>query len=120
MMTATQVSGDIDRDFRIFSMNVDTSNLRPLIDRLLPDQGAIEVQRDVPGKEHAWHSHDTDETLVILDGSVRFYWDRGETICTRGTVISLPAGMVHGSVALEEGATYLIAFHNARLSHHDW
>lgn len=106
-------------DFRIFTMQTDTENLRPLIEKLLPDQGAIEVQRDVPGKEHAWHSHDTDETLVILDGSVRFYWDQGEKICSKGTVISLPAGMKHGSVALENGATYLIAFHAAaKFTHH--
>lgn len=108
----------MERDFRIFSTRVETSNLRPLLNRLLPDQGAIEVQRDVPGKEHAWHRHTTDETLVILEGSVRFYWDAGEKICGPGTVISLPAGMLHGSVALDEGAVYLIAFHQVNLPHH--
>ncbi len=107
-----------DTDFRIFSMETDTSDLAPLIEKLLPDQGAIEVQRDVPGKEHAWHTHETDETLVIIDGSVRFYWDRGEKVCGKGTVISLPAGMPHGSLALDDGATYLIAFHAAKLTHH--
>lgn len=107
-----------ETDFRIFSMETDTSELAPLIEKLLPDQGAIEVQRDVPGKEHAWHTHETDETLVIIDGSVRFYWDQGEKVCGKGTVISLPAGTPHGSVALEDGATYLIAFHAARLTHH--
>ncbi|MXQ06387.1 cupin domain-containing protein [Alphaproteobacteria bacterium GH1-50] len=99
-------------------METDVTDLRPLIERLLPDQGCIEVQRDVPHKEHAWHHHDTDETLVILDGAVRFYWDGGERICTPGSVISLPAGVRHGSVALEDGATYFIAFHNANLTHH--
>ncbi len=107
-----------DCDFRIFSTEIDTGDLRPLIEQLLPDQGAIEVQRDVPGKEHAWHTHDTDETLVILDGRVRFYWDQGEKICGPGTVISLPAGTLHGSVALEEGATYLIAFNAVKFTHH--
>jgi len=117
-MTREAVADATEMDFRIFSTSVDTSNLRPLIERLLPDQGSIEVQRDVAGKEHAWHSHDTDETLVIIDGTVRFYWDQGEKICTPGTVISLPAGMMHGSIALEGGATYLIAFQAARLTHH--
>lgn len=105
-------------DFHIFSMHTDTTELSPLIEQLLPDQGAIEVQRDVPGKEHAWHTHETDETLVIINGSVRFYWEGGEKVCGRGTVISLPAGTLHGSTALEDGATYLIAFHAARLTHH--
>ncbi len=108
----------MDQDFRIFSTTVNIDNLRPLLMRLLPDQGAIEMQRDVPGKEHAWHRHKTDETLVILEGQVRFYWDQGEKICGPGTVISLPAGMMHGSVALDSGAVYLIAFHQVNLPHH--
>ena len=115
---ANTAPSPVDSDFRIFSTTIDTSDLRPLIERLLPDQGCIEVQRDVAGKEHAWHRHATDETLVILDGRVRFYWDQGETVCGPGTVISLPAGTLHGSVALEGGATYLIAFHNADLARH--
>ncbi len=117
-MTDEALADAAERDFRIFATKVDTTNLRPLLEQLLPDQGAIEVQRDVAGKEHAWHSHDTDETLVILDGEVRFYWDGGDKICGPGTVISLPAGMLHGSVALDRGATYFIAFHNAKLRHH--
>lgn len=113
------VHESMESDFRIFSTKADASDLKGLVDSLLPDQGAIEVQRDVAGKEHAWHRHTTDETLVILEGSVRFYWDQGEKICSKGTVISLPAGMLHGSVALEDGATYLIAFTQASLTHHD-
>lgn len=108
----------IERDFRIFSARVETDDWQALIHQLLPDQGAIEVQRDVPGKEHAWHAHDTDETLVILEGGVRFYWEGGETTCGPGTVIALPAGMRHGSVALARGAVYLIAFHDAKLVYH--
>lgn len=118
-MSLQAVQDATERDFRIFSARVDTSDLGPLIHKLLPDQGAIEVQRDVPGKEHAWHSHTTDETLVILEGSVRFYWETGETICGPGSVIALPAGMMHGSVAQEQGAVYLIAFHDAKLVYHD-
>lgn len=105
----------IESDFRIFSTQIDTSEWKSLITRMLPDQGCVEVQRDVAGKEHAWHRHATDETLVILDGEVRFYWDQGEKICGPGTVITLPAGTLHGSVALAGGATYLIAFHQVEL-----
>ena len=105
-------------DFNIFSAHVDTSDLQSLLDRLLPDQGAIELQRDVEGKEHTWHRKTTEETLVILKGALRFYWDQGETICGPGTVISLPAGMLRGTVALKGGATYLIAFHQVDLPQH--
>lgn len=102
-------------DVRIHFRQVDVENLPDLIAKSLPDQGAIEVQRDVPGKEHFWHHHDTDETLVVLDGHLRFYWDQGERVCAPGDMISLPAGMHHGSEALESGATYLIAFHRLQL-----
>lgn len=81
----------------------------PIISRLLPHQGSIEVQHDQAGKEHAWHTHPTNETLVILEGRVRFYHEAGERICAPGDVIHLPAHVRHGSVALEGGAIYLIA-----------
>jgi|GEM_PF-1577159 Uncharacterized conserved protein, contains double-stranded beta-helix domain len=81
----------------------------PIITRLLPHQGSIEVQHDQAGKEHAWHTHPTDETLVILEGKVRFYHEAGERICEPGDVIHLPAEVRHGSVALDGGAVYLIA-----------
>jgi len=77
---------------------------------LLPSQGCIEVQRDAPGKEHRTHSHPTDETLIIVEGAMTVYADGVETLCTKGDVIDLPAGTVHGSTASSEGAVYLIAF----------
>lgn len=85
------------------------SSAAPIIARLLPHQGSIEVQHDQEGKEHAWHTHPTNETLVILEGKVRFYHEAGERICTPGDVIHLPAHVRHGSVALDGGAVYLIA-----------
>lgn len=80
-----------------------------IISQILPHQGSIEVQNDQPGKEHAWHTHPTDETLVILEGSVKFYFDDGERICKSGDIIHLPANKRHGSIALDEGCIYLIA-----------
>lgn len=100
----------------IHPSKVDPANIGGLIIKSLPEQGCIEVQRDVPGKEHAWHEHKVDETIVVLDGSLRFYWSDGERICFPGDVISLPAGSPHGSQALEQGATYLIAFHTVTLT----
>lgn len=89
---------------------VDVSVLPYEISSMLPVQGSIEVQRDAPGKEHSMHIHETDETLLILAGSLRFYWDGGEKICQPGDAIRLPAGTRHGSVALADGAIYAIAF----------
>lgn len=89
---------------------VDHTDLAALIFRSLPDQGNIEVQRDVPGKEHVWHTHTTDETIVVLDGALKFYSEEGERLCLPGDVIALPAGTPHGSQALADGAVYVIAF----------
>jgi len=80
-----------------------------LIFRMLPVQGSIEIQHDAAGKLHDWHAHDTDETLIILHGSVRFFSEVGERLCRPGDVIKLPCGVRHGSEALGEGAIYLIA-----------
>jgi hypothetical protein len=88
---------------------VSVSALPHEIFSMLPAQGSIELQRDAPGKEHAWHTHPTDETLLILAGSLRFYWEGGERICRPGDAIRLPAGTRHGSVALADGAVYAIA-----------
>jgi len=116
MIHARDISCDQTDGARpIFSPRLETADLRPLLKQLLPDQGSIEIHRDVAGKEHAWHRHGADETLVILDGYVRFYWDQGERLCGPGTMISLPAGTMHGTVALEGGATYAIAFHQVNL-----
>ncbi|MCA0400050.1 MAG: cupin domain-containing protein [Proteobacteria bacterium] len=100
----------------IHKAKADIKDISALITKTLPNQGCIEVQRDVPRKEHVWHQHKVDETIVVLDGSLRFYWSEGECLCFPGDVISLPAGSPHGSEALDDGATYLIAFHNVSLS----
>lgn len=94
----------------------DVNDLANLILGILPEQGSIEVQRDAPGKLHDWHKHDTDETLIIIGGAIRFFWENGETTCKPGDVINLPAGDRHGSEALGDGATYLIAFRRIGLA----
>jgi len=99
----------------IYRQKLEPARIPDLIFNALPNQGCVEIQRDVPGKEHAWHTHETDETIVVLDGSLRFYWEQGERICFPGDVISLPCGALHGSVALDKGAVYLIAFHAVKL-----
>lgn len=105
-------------DHGLLFSHVDVAHLRGLLDRVLPDQGAITVQRDVEGKDHAWQRTSCEETVVILDGALRVYWDQGEKICGAGSVISVPAGAMRGSTALKGGATYLIASHTVNLPAH--
>lgn len=87
----------------------DLNDLASLIMSCVPDQGCVEIQHDQEGKEHPWHAHQEHETIVILEGRLRFYWTQGEEICCAGDVIKLFKGTKHGSVALEGGAKYLIA-----------
>ena len=81
----------------------------PAILALLPAQGCIELQRDAAGKVHHFHTHPVDEILVIIKGELNFKWEDGERICRAGDTILLPAGTLHQSEALEEGAVYAIA-----------
>jgi quercetin dioxygenase-like cupin family protein len=81
----------------------------PAILDLLPAQGSVELQRDAAGKVHAFHTHPVDEILMIISGRLKFTWEGGERVCGAGDKILLPAGTLHQSVALEEGAIYAIA-----------
>ena len=81
----------------------------PAILALLPEQGCIELQRDSAGKVHHFHTHPVDEILVIISGRLNFKWEDGERVCRAGDTIFLPAGTLHQSEALAEGAVYAIA-----------
>lgn len=103
------------RDVSIKRINIGNSSLWSIVERLLPPQGCIEVQHDASGKEHSWHHHNNDETLVIINGGIHFYWNDNEKFCESGDVISLPSGIRHKSVAIENGAVYLIVFQHIDL-----
>ena len=103
-------------DVRIKTSLVNSKNLTGIINACLPKQGAIEVQHDQEGKEHSWHTHDTDETIIVIDGMLKFCWQGGETICHAGDVIELPKGVRHKSIAINGNAKYIITFKHVDLS----
>lgn len=84
-------------------------NLATVIFDMLPAQGEIKIQQDMPGKVHDWHVHDTHETLVVLQGKMNFCSQAGEKMCRPGDIIHLPRNTPHRSVASDEGAVYLIS-----------
>jgi mannose-6-phosphate isomerase-like protein (cupin superfamily) len=84
-------------------------SIDPTILDLLPAQGCVELQRDAGGKVHHFHTHPVDEILVIIQGRLKFEWEGGEHIVCPGDTIMLPAGTLHQSEALEDGAIYAIA-----------
>lgn len=76
---------------------------------LLPPTGSVEVQRDTPFREHPIHTHPTDETLLILDGSISFTVGEDTGHCGPGDRLLLPEETPHGSIAGPEGCLYVIA-----------
>lgn len=80
-----------------------------LLYKMLPQQGCIEFQRDEPLKCHKWHQHQNDETLVIIEGGLTFYYDDVTVYCNPGDVIFLPSMKRHQSIASESGCVYAIA-----------
>ena len=94
---------------RIITATKTKLTIDPTILALLPTQGSIELQRDAAGKVHHFHTHPVDEILVIISGRLNFKWEDGERVCRAGDTIFLPAGTLHQSEALAEGAVYAIA-----------
>lgn len=93
-------------------VHTDPPEVSAALRRLLPVQGSFELQNDQPGKVHDWHRHSLDEELFVLSGDVLLFWSiegrYHEQNCKEGTWITLPAGVVHGSVAGRDGAIYMI------------
>src|SRR5215469_11398684 len=117
-MPVRQVGADQDpanprhgasRMTRIIAGTKTEFSIAPEILELLPAQGCVELQRDAAGKVHHFHTHPVDEILFIVSGRLNFKWDGGERICGAGDTIFLPAGTLHQSEALDEGAIYAIA-----------
>jgi quercetin dioxygenase-like cupin family protein len=84
-------------------------SIDPAILELLPTQGSVELQRDAAGKVHHFHTHPVNEILVIISGTLNFVWEGGERICGAGDTIILPAGKLHQSETLDDGAVHAIA-----------
>lgn len=87
----------------------DPVSLEEAVMELLPETGSVEVQRDTPGREHVTHAHPTDETLLIVKGSITFSYGDRKATCTSGDRLLLPNGTEHSSVAGDQGSLYIIA-----------
>ena len=92
--------------------HADPPAVSPELRRLPPAQGGLELQHDQPGEIHDRHRHSIDEELFVLDGKVLLFWSADgryhRRTCAEGTWISLPAGVVHGSVAGRDGSVHMI------------
>lgn len=86
--------------------------LEKAVFELLPQAGSVEVQRDPPAFTHPPHTHPTDETLLIVSGSITFDCDGRQFECASGDLLLLPEGVSHSSRAGANGCTYIIACHS--------
>lgn len=76
---------------------------------LLPPTGSIEIERDTPYRIHSLHSHQTDETLHIVQGEIEFQLNGATMHCSAGDRLLLPATTPHASIAGKLGCLYVIA-----------
>ncbi len=87
------------------------TTLDQAVRELLPAIGSVKVRRDPAGFEHPTHEHETDETLLIVEGSIEFFAQDVRGICQPGDRLLLPQGMRHSSIAGDQGCVYIIALH---------
>jgi len=83
--------------------------LEDAVYELLPKTGSVEVQRDTPNREHPWHLHPSNETLLIVNGKITFSYKKETITCTSGDRILLPKNTEHASIASSAGCLYIIA-----------
>ena len=61
-------------------------------------------QEGTPGSGPRSHSHDWDETFIVIDGDLTFSIEGEEMTAKAGTLVHLPAGTVHEFKFGENGA----------------
>jgi quercetin dioxygenase-like cupin family protein len=78
--------------------------LKPLIDRQLIVGDNIMIARVLlkKGAFVPMHSHLNEQVTYILEGALKFVIQEKEIVVTAGEVLTIPAGMPHEAVALED------------------
>ena len=61
-------------------------------------------QEGLPGSGPRSHSHDWDETFIVIDGDLKFSIDGEEKTAKAGTLVHLPAGTIHEFKFGDDGA----------------
>jgi quercetin dioxygenase-like cupin family protein len=75
---------------------------------LVADGYDVMAWSDPPRRTYAPHSHDHDESLWCVRGSIRFEIAGTSYPLRPGDRLMLPRGTVHAAEAGDDGATYLI------------
>lgn len=57
---------------------------------------SVEIVTAEPGAEQEWHTHPTEEVVVVTDGAATFYLGRWQARIVRaGQIVRIPAGVPH-------------------------
>lgn len=79
-----------------------------LRERLEREGYSVFCWTDAPGAHYEPHSHEHDESIWLVAGSIMFGTEGGALALAPGDRLMLPAGTVHTADAGPDGATYLI------------
>ncbi|MFP5021845.1 cupin domain-containing protein [Pseudonocardia phyllosphaerae] len=60
-----------------------------------PGEQTVMATEFAAGSSTVWHSHDTDQTLVVTAGSARLDYADGPIELQAGDVVTVPAGVPH-------------------------
>jgi quercetin dioxygenase-like cupin family protein len=88
-----------------------------------PSSGLVQGRAEFgPGDHEGMHSHDRPETAYVLDGGGTLTLRGDDKTVEPGDMVFVPAGLVHGWRAGEEGLRLLYSFPADRLSEvaYDW
>ena len=94
------------------------AGMEEMIRALLPDQGSVEIHRDVHGRRHVHEGDSRGKIVLVLDGGLRLTCEGQAFDLLPGMAAQLIPGVGYSSVALEHGATYAVSRGQARVALH--
>ena len=83
---------------------VQQEQLSSLLARQYISGDRLTVARMVLRKDSAVpeHSHESEQFCYVLEGALKFIWDKKEAIVRTGEVLCIPGHTPHAAVALED------------------
>lgn len=97
---------------------VQAEGMEAMIQAVLPDQGSVEIHRDVPGRRHVYEGESRCKIVLVLDGCLRLCCAGRTFDLLHGMAAQLVPGVGYSSVALQNGATYAVSRAPAKVALH--
>jgi hypothetical protein len=92
--------------------------MEEMIRAVLPDQGSVEIHRDVHGRRHVHEGDGRGKIVLVLDGGLRLTCQGQAFDLLPGMAAQLIPGVGYSSLALARGATYVVSRGQARVALH--